>query len=254
MVEVSQYKWNRTEESIVILCVQWALHSPFALCAGEVLEEKQFTCPQAAPILQAISFLGCSQSVGGWNNACHRHLEKPSGKVASAEITLASVLPHNRSIHWQLLRECIHVSSSSSLELMRGERGKAWGSPSNDTVSFTSSIISSTRFLSFATVKASSGCCKALAVLKNSNWDIYVAKLILPALTWRGMLSTITCGRVMTVLTTGTLSTGELLQEKVKHRPCWKLYNKVSSEYTKRTSPICDWTEIIVVERKNPNP
>lgn len=45
---------------------------------------------------------------------------------------------------------------------------------------------------------------------------MYVTKLLLPALTWRGMLSTITCGRVMTVLTTGTLSTGELLQEKKK--------------------------------------
>lgn len=64
------------------------------------------------------------------------------------------------------------------------------------------------------------GAVKNFGSPKNSNWDMYVAKLILPALTWRGMLSTITCGRVMTVFTTGTLSTGELLQEKVKCRPC----------------------------------
>jgi len=53
---------------------------------------------------------------------------------------------------------------------------------------------------------------------------MYVVKLTLPALTWSGMLSTITCGRVMTVLTTGTLSTGELLQENVTNADCVESY------------------------------
>lgn len=56
-----------------------------------------------------------------------------------------------------------------------------------------------------------------LGRFKTFRQKVYVTKLTLPALTWRGMLSTITCGRVMTVLTTGTLSTGELLQQKNKH-------------------------------------
>ena len=38
-----------------------------------------------------------------------------------------------------------------------------------------------------------------------------------PAFTWRGMFSTITWGRVMTVLMTGTLSMVEVLQQKRSH-------------------------------------
>lgn len=74
--------------------------SALLLCsrAGEVLGEKQFTCPQAAPDLQAVSFLGCGQSVGGWNNSCHRHLEKPTGKAVSVEVTVVSMLPRNTTV------------------------------------------------------------------------------------------------------------------------------------------------------------
>lgn len=196
---------------------------PLCCCAGEVLEEKHFMCQQPSTAFQSVSSWDAPRTWCGWN-CCQRHLEKPTGKAASAEVTPVSVLPHNTGrvlcqLYWELLGENICVTTflpfSSS-----GERRA-----SLQAASFSSSIIFSTTFLYFATVNWSSGCCKNFCRLKNSNWDVYVvAKLILPALTWRGMLSTITCGRVMTVVTTGTLSTGELLQEKVKYRPCWILY------------------------------
>lgn len=219
MVEETQYKWNRTEEHVGILCVQWALHDPSALVQVKCSKRKQFTCPQAAPIPQAVSFLGCSQGVGGWNNSCHRHLEKPTGNVASAEVTLASVLPRNTGQFLGVFLTAFKRTHSHNylpaLPLnWRGKRGKTWGSLSDGIVSFTSSIISSTSCLSFAAVSARSGCCKTAEVVKILMGTCMLSKLILPALTWRGMLSTITCGRVMTVLTTGTLSTGELLQAK----------------------------------------
>lgn len=104
----------------------FTVSSTLLLCsrAGEVLGEKQFTCPQAAPVLQAVSFLGCGQSVGGWNNSCHRHLEKPTGKAVSVEVTVVSTLPHNTT--QLLLREHIHIPTFQFfLDQGSGKRGKA---------------------------------------------------------------------------------------------------------------------------------
>lgn len=204
------------------MCVWWAFQSPSILVQVKCRRET-FHMPTSISSSPVCFFLGCTQNVGGWkNSSCHRHLEKPTWKAASAEVTLVSVLLHNTGpvlcqIHWQLLGEKICVTTYL-LFPSSGERRATL-----EAVPFASSIIFSTILLYFATVNWSSGCCKNFGSLKNSNRDMYIAKLILPALTWRGMLSTITCGRVMTVLTTGTLSTGELLQEKVKYRPCWIL-------------------------------
>lgn len=103
------------------------MSSALLLCsrAGEMLEEKQFTCPRAAPVLQAVSFLGCGQGVGGWNNSCHRHLEKPTGKAVSVEVTVVSMLPHANTAQL-LLREHIHIPTFQFfLDQGSGKRGKA---------------------------------------------------------------------------------------------------------------------------------